>query len=152
MEWNEWGNLCVHIGKENLLRMVRWMRWHRIRNSSPSGLMPSMLPLVTVAPHNIESLRVSGEETFCFFETWRPEWGSNPRSRTFQAGSFNPFTAKLFNLNFHPLEVVSCWRDSQLQVSENYSELTKWRSTLFKSCWLMSHFICNMFKRWYLMC
>ena len=59
----------------------------------------------------------------------------------------NPLPAKLFNLNFHPLEVVS-----QLQVSENYSDLTKWRSTLFKSCWLMSHFIFNIFKMWYLMC
>ena len=26
---------------------------------------------------------------FVFFETWRPEWVSNPRSPTFQAGSFN---------------------------------------------------------------
>ena len=64
----------------------------------------------------------------------------------------NPLTAKLFNLNFHPLEVVSRWRDPQLQVSENYSDLTKWRSTVFKYCSLMSHFIFNMFKRWYLMC
>ena len=62
----------------------------------------------------------------------------------------NPLTAKLFNLNFHSLEVVSRWRDPQLQVSENYSDLTKWRSTVFKYCWLMSHFIFNMFKRWYL--
>ena len=31
----------------------------------------------------------------------------------------NPLTAKLFNLNFHSLEVVSRWRDPQLQVSEN---------------------------------
>ena len=61
-------------------------------------------------------------------------------------------TAKLFNLNFHPLEVVSRWRDPQLQVSENYSDLTKWRSTVFKSCWLMSHFFFNIFKMWYLMC
>ena len=45
----------------------------------------------------------------------------------------NPLTAKLFNLNFHPLEVLSRLRDPQLQVSENYSELTKWRLTLFKS-------------------
>ena len=66
--------------------------------------------------------------------------------------SVNPLTAKLFNLNFHPLEVVSRWRDPQLQVSENYSYLTKWRSTLIKSCWLMSHFIFNIFKMWYLMC
>ena len=51
------------------------------------------LPLsVTEAPHNIESLRVSWEETFCFFETWTPEWGSNARSPTFQAGSFNRCT------------------------------------------------------------
>ena len=46
----------------------------------------------------------------------------------------NPLTAKLFNLNFHPFEVVSRWRDPQLQVSENYSDLTKWRSTVFKYC------------------
>ena len=64
----------------------------------------------------------------------------------------NPLTAKLFNWNFHSLEVVSRWRDPQLQVSENYTDLTKWRSTVFKYCWLMSHFIFNMFKRWYLMC
>ena len=32
----------------------------------------------------------------------------------------NLLTAKLFNLNFHPLEIVSRWRDPQLQVSENY--------------------------------
>ena len=33
--------------------------------------------------------------------------------------NFNPLTAKLFNLNFHPLEIVSRWRDPQLQVGEN---------------------------------
>ena len=65
---------------------------------------------------------------------------------------FNPLTAKLFNLILHPLEVVSRWRDLQPQVSENYSDFTKWRSTLFKSCWLMSHFIFNILKMRYLMC
>ena len=40
---------------------------------------------------------------------------------------FNPSTAKLVNWNFHPLEVVFRLRDPQLQVSENYSDLTKWR-------------------------
>ena len=43
---------------------------------------------VTEVPHNNESLRMSREETFCFFETWRPEWGSNPRFPIFQAGNF----------------------------------------------------------------
>ena len=41
---------------------------------------------------------------------------------------FNPLAAKWFNLNFHSLEVVTHWRDPQLHVSENYSDLTKWRS------------------------
>ena len=36
-------------------------------------------------------------------------------------------TAKLFNLNFHSLDVVSRLRDTQLQVSENYADLTRWR-------------------------
>ena len=71
---------------------------------------------------------------------------------TYRQFSITHLTAKLFNLNFHPLEIVSRWRDPQLQVRENYSDLTKWRSTVFKYCWLMSHFIFNMFKRWYLMC
>ena len=66
--------------------------------------------------------------------------------------AFNPLTAKLFNRNFYPLEVVSRWRDPQLQVSENDSDMTKWRSTVFKYCWLMLHCIFNMFKMWYLMC
>ena len=33
----------------------------------------------------------------------------------------NPCPAKLIYLNFHPLEVVSRYRDPQLQVAENYS-------------------------------
>ena len=32
-----------------------------------------------------------------------------------------PLTAKLFNLNFHSFEVVSRWRDPQLQMSEKIS-------------------------------
>ena len=61
--------------------------------------------------------------------------------------AFNPVTAKLFILNFHPLEVVSRWRDPQLQVSENYSDLTKYDKIFF-----MSLFIFNIFKIWYLVC
>ena len=59
---------------------------HRLRNSCHDSLRPSTLP------HNIESLRVTGEEIFYFSGTLRPEWGSNPRSPTFQAGSFNHCT------------------------------------------------------------
>ena len=44
-----------------------------------------------------------------------------------KGSDLKPFNRQLFNLNFHPLEVVSRWRDPQLQMSENYSDLTKWR-------------------------
>ena len=39
--------------------------------------------------------------------------------------ALTPKNAKLFNWNFHLLEVVSRWRDSQLEVSKNYSDFTK---------------------------
>ena len=39
--------------------------------------------------------------------------------------------------NFHSLDVMSRWRDPQLQVIENYSDLTKWRLINRKSGWLM---------------
>ena len=62
---------------------------HRIRHARPGGLRPSTLPFGHGGFSNIESLRVSREETFCFFETWRPESGSNPRSPSFSTCSFN---------------------------------------------------------------
>ena len=37
--------------------------------------------------------------------------------------TLNPLTAKLFNSNFHLLEVVSRWREPQLQVSEKITDL-----------------------------
>ena len=51
----------------------------------------------------------------------------------------NPLTAKLLNWNFPPLEVVARSRDPQLQVGENYSDLTKWRSAiLLTDCHVLS--------------
>ena len=79
---------------------------------------------------------------------WSRTWDAGIRiitSKTF----INPLTAlKLFNWNFHSLEVVSRWRDPQLQVNENYLDLTKWRLTIFKFCSLMSRFMFTMFKNW----
>ena len=37
-----------------------------------------------------------------------------------QSGHIIPYPAKLIYLNFHPLDVVSRYRDPQLQVGENY--------------------------------
>ena len=74
---------------------------------------------------------------------FRPEF-------VFSQSHINPLTAKLFNWNFHPLEVVSHWRDPQLQVSENF---TKCRLTIFlSSCWFLSLYIFNLFKSWYAIC
>ena len=42
---------------------------HRIRNKITGGLRSNTLPLGHRGSHNVTSLRVNGEETFCFFET-----------------------------------------------------------------------------------
>ena len=41
--------------------------------------------------------------------------------------------------NFHPLEVVSRYRDPQLQVGENYSYFLNFRSNICKSLCLKTH-------------
>ena len=75
---------------------------------------------VTEASHNIESLRMSGE-FFCFFKTWRPEWGSKPRSPTFQAGRFNQGprpTWSVANQVSHVLTIIMwltfCWLEYRI--------------------------------------
>ena len=45
----------------------------------------------------------------------------------------NPLPAKLVYLNFRPLEVVSRYRDSQLQVAENHSYLLNLSTNICKS-------------------
>ena len=42
---------------------------HRIRNSSPGGLRPSMLPLGHGRSPQYSVSHVDGEETFCFYQT-----------------------------------------------------------------------------------
>ena len=72
------------LGQKNLTRMVRCddtahqTVWGRARYL-----------WVTEAHNNTESLRVSGNETLCFFETCMAERRTNLWSPTFQPGSFN---------------------------------------------------------------
>ena len=101
LPWNEkngvLGHLCAHIGwpgQENLLRMVRWMRWHR---PPDTGFEIRALAVwgrdATSRARRLPTIFYFYEWAgSCFFETWRPEWGSNPRSPTFQARSFNHCT------------------------------------------------------------
>ena len=57
--------------------------------------------------------------------------------------SVNPCSVTKNNLNFHPLEVVSRYRDPQLQVGENYSCLFNLIANISKSLGLSAHFIHN---------
>ena len=53
-------------------------------------------------------------------------WGNKQINNDYTLDQrINPLPAKLFNWNFHSLEIVSRWRDPQLQVSENYADLSK---------------------------
>ena len=56
----------------------------------------------------------------------------------------SPYHTKWIHLNFHPLEVVSRYRDPQLQVGENYSYLFKSRPNICKSWGLNANFIPNI--------
>ena len=67
--------------------------------------------------------------------------------RAANGACFNPYPAKFFYLNFHQLEVVSRYRDPQLQEGENYSYLFNLRPNIWKSFFLNTNFIpntCNM--------
>ena len=55
----------------------------------------------------------------------------------------NAYPAKLNNFNFQPLEVVSRYRDPQLQEAENYSQLFYLSTNIGKSGCLHPHFIPN---------
>ena len=52
-------------------------------------------------------------------ENTAPDFQKKKKYRIESMG-FNLYPAKLNNLNFHPLEIVSRYRNPQLQVAENY--------------------------------
>ena len=114
--------------------MVRWMIWHyppytrfEIRTLAVWGRVHYLS--VTEAPHNIESLRPSREEIFRFFDTWKPEWGSNPRSPTFQAGRvFNHCTrdTALFKRNISLFLIQMNW------IRYHGVMMTWWQSIVYR--------------------
>ena len=73
-----------------------WDKWDdsalQTRNSSPGGLRSSTLPLGHGGSPQYWIITSERRRNIFFFETWRPEWCWNPRSPTFQAGSFNHCT------------------------------------------------------------
>ena len=114
------------------------------------GLRTSQLPIIRLRPSQLP-VRHDGSPQDSLVTSW---WVWNILflwHQDFESGELtsNSNQLELFNWNLHPLEVVSRLRDSQLQVSENYSCLTK-KILILTSCWLMSRFIFNMFESRYL--
>ena len=94
------------------------------QNSKPGGLRSSTLPIDHIGFSQYWLFTSERGRNFLFLWNLNATAVDGRAIFLVEAGSFNPLTAKLFNLNFQPLEVVSRWRDPQLQVSENYSDLT----------------------------
>ena len=67
--------------------------------------------------------------------------------------AINPLTAKLYNLNFHPLEgCVSLTRSTTLSEWKLF-RFGKMEVSCFQILRIdVTFYLCHMFKRWYLMC
>ena len=51
----------------------------------------------------------------------------------------SPWSTKLNNLNFYPLEVVTRYREPQLQVGENYANLYNLNQNIYQSIFFIAH-------------
>ena len=58
----------------------------------------------------------------------------------------NPLPAQLSYRKFHPLEVVSRYRDPQTQVGENHSNLLKFKPQIWSCLCLNTHFVASELK------
>ena len=65
------------------------------------------------------------------------------------AGSVNPLTAKFNNLNCHPLEAISRYRDPQLLVGDNFSYLINLGPNICNSRCLSTHFVPSRPQCWF---
>ena len=78
MKWTRPYATSVHIqaklGQENLLRMVRWVKWHcppdtRFEIQTLAVWGRARYLSVTEAPHNTKFYEWMGKKHFCFFQT-----------------------------------------------------------------------------------
>ena len=145
-----WGGLKI---KENCHVLIN--QFHGAFRSKPLCYRKIMSVFRDVkscfnASWGLKGLKGEGLVTNLFHKTGT--YANHRLNRLMEVDSAATLTAKLFNFNFHPFEVVSRWRDPQLQVSENYPDLTECRPTYIKSFWLLSLFIFTRFKSWHVMC
>ena len=95
---------------------------HRIRNSSSDRLRPSPLLLGHGGSPQYGIFTSERGVNIFFFETWMPERSSNPRSPTFQAGSFSHCTRAL---SFYHTRAVLCYFPSVSAFSNDHAFLFK---------------------------
>ena len=89
------GPLCTC--RLNLARRTSWGRWDEWDDTAFQTQDSKFALLRSEAEHPTSRTRrlptilniYECAAMFCFFETWRPEWSSNPRTPTFQTGRFN---------------------------------------------------------------
>ena len=82
-------------------------------------------------------------ETFMMISNWKTLWSLWIIDNTISVVRVDPYPAKFIYLNFHPLEVVSRYRDPQLQVVWNYTYLFILSTDIYKSWRSDTHFIPN---------
>ena len=112
---NEWGfRPPLYTYRLNWARRTSWGWWEEWDDTAlqtqDSKFEPwrSEVEHVTEAPHNIESPEWAEKKHL--FETWRPGCGSNPRSPSYQAGSFNHCTRTPASKNFmDDIETGDVW-------------------------------------------
>ena len=85
---------------------------HRILNFSPGGLRSSRLLLDHGEPPQYWIFTNERGRNFSFFETFMSERGTNPRSPSFQAGSFNHCTSPPPHVGL----LVSWWASWALEI------------------------------------
>ena len=82
---------------------------HRIRNSSPGGLRPSMLPLYHRGSPQYQIFTSERGRNILFLWNCRPDCGSNPWSQTFQGSISVSVKSHLVNVLIFFLDLRDTW-------------------------------------------
>ena len=138
MKWNESGfrpPLCTY--RLNWARRTSWGWWDdwddTVLQTQDSKFEPwrSEAEHATSRSRRLPTIltftRGWGRNIFCFFQT------AETGNRTPDSG------VKGSGANHYPRAPARV-SETQLQVRENHSDFTKWRSMVLKCCWLMSFF------------
>ena len=133
-------HIHAKLGQENLLRMVRWVRWHC---SSDTGFEIRTLEVwgrvrylsVTEAPHNTEFCEWMGRKHLCFFQTG--ETGKRTPNSGVKGSGANHYPrapAQLAKRNI--LQYTFIWRGINFRAfSYSYSQRNTVHYIVFRELW-----------------